>query len=140
MTTTMTKTTSVLLAIAALVIGLVGGFFLAPKATSLGATAYDNLYQVGNIYQGQSGQLIASNGVVVGTLGGSAFTTLNLSASTTLASNYDCLYDTISLTTSTAAVTMTLPTATNMDTCLTQNGTQEVTEIQIATGDRKSVV
>lgn len=139
----MTKTKITLLAIVALVIGFTLGVYgdrASQPAKPLGGTSYDVLHQVADIHQGPQDALIATQGVEVGPVGGSALATLNLSTSSLLAAGFDCTYDTLKQTTSTASVTSTLPTAAQEDTCLTSDGAQDVTYIQIGAGNNFGMV
>ena len=85
------------------------------------------------------GSILTSSGnypVSYSTLGANSGATLPITTSTALTSNFDCNYDTISVTTSTAAITLTLPAATSTaNTCLVADGTQEQTVISIAAGN-----
>ncbi len=83
---------------------------------------------------------IDSLGIMTGVVGGSTHTTLALSTSTTLTGSFDCQYDSIQETTSTAAITLTLPPATSTAAnCLTQDGTWETTFINLSTGNSFNV-
>lgn len=128
----MTKTKIFLVAIVALVIGLLGGIvggMVASKGSqSLGATVYDVSHFVADVHQGANDALIASKGIITGTVGGSAFSTLSITTSTQLAAGFDCSYDTAQIIGTVANATITLPTAVNEDTCLTQDGSWEITE------------
>lgn len=84
--------------------------------------------------------VINSNGIITGVIGGSAQATLKITTSTALLGSWDCQYDTVQQTTSTAAITLTLPPATSTAAnCLTQDGSEEVTLINIAAGNAFSM-
>lgn len=138
----MTNTTkSVLIAIVALVIGFVGGILVPSTGQpAIRGTAYDPLYQVAPIYSGQGQQIIADRGALVGPSAGTQFSVLPIATSTALGASFLCQYSVITMTTSTASVTSTLPTATNATACLTQDGDQKDTMIQIAKGNAWNMV
>lgn len=71
---------------------------------------------------------ISPAGVVYGVIGGSASTTLSVTTSTALAGTFDCQYDTVVITGTPAAATITFPPATSTAAgCLVADGTQEST-------------
>lgn len=137
----MTKTKEVILSVLSAIALLGIGFALGANALSghgggVGATVYETEHFVGEVHNGFNDALMMSNGISVGVAGGNAFTSLNISTTTTLAAGYDCSYDTIVQTTSTAAITLTLPVATQTTaTCLTQDGSHDETFIRVAPGN-----
>lgn len=137
----MTKTKIVLLAIAILVVGFVAGAFVGSRVASsnggnLGSITNDVSYLVGDVYQGFSQTLVISKGTIVGPTAGNAFTALNITTSTTLAAGFDCQYDVVNVSTSTAAITLTLPTAAKMSaSCLTQDGASDDTWVLLSKGN-----
>lgn len=127
----------VVAAILALVVGFGLGVYgqrsSEPANSNVRGTSYDVQHFGGDVRQGYSDSLMMTGGVSVGPVGGSALATLSVSTSTTLLGSSDCSYDTILQPTSTANVVLTLPTAAkSASLCLTQDGAQEVTFIQIA--------
>jgi hypothetical protein len=86
------------------------------------------------------GTVIDSSGIITAVVGGSLHSTYALSTSTTLTGAFDCQYDTVQETTSTAAITLTLPSATSTAaSCLTQDGTWETLFINLAPGNNFNV-
>lgn len=89
----------------------------------------------GTIFEGTA-SIVDSSGILTGVIGASTHKTLTIATSTVLAGAWDCQTDTVIVTTSTAAITITLPPATSTAAaCLTQDGTQEFTIFNIAAGN-----
>lgn len=84
-------------------------------------------------------EVISSAGVMDGLYGGTGGT-LAVTTTTALTANWDCTYDVVSVTTSTAAITLTLPPAASTTaSCLTADGTWDVAYFLLATGNNYNV-
>ena len=84
-------------------------------------------------------EVISSNGVFDGLYGGTSGT-LAITTSTTLTGSTACIYDSYNVTTSTAAITLTLAPATaTIANCLTQDGTWDVDYFTLAAGNLYNV-
>lgn len=131
----MTKSKIALLAIVALVIGFTLGVYgdRVSNPSSLGRTAYDPLYQVGDLYNGLNQTLIAHSGNIVGPIIQTVTTYVNImynlvtntftqgasgfsqtfATSTTLTGAQFCATTNQRWLNTTAAATATMPAATS---------------------------